>query len=117
MALVDKIKLFLAFLVLGAGLGAFYYFGNQSDLVRVGLLLVALAIAAVVALQSAPGRAGLEFAKSARIEIRKVVWPTRKETVQTTLVVIAMVILVGLYLWLVDTGLLYLVRLLTGQRS
>lgn len=68
-----------------------------------------------VASQSIPGRAALTFAKEARTEVRKVVWPTRKETLQTTGIVLIMVIIVGIMLWLLDMFLLWGVKLLTGQ--
>jgi preprotein translocase subunit SecE len=79
------------------------------------MVLAAVVVAAVVALQSAPGKAALEFAKGARQELRKVVWPERKETMQMTLIVFAMVVVIALFLWVVDWGLLKLVRSLTGQ--
>jgi preprotein translocase subunit SecE len=107
----------VAVLVLVAGIGGYYYLGDQTTLVRVVVLFVALAVTAAVAMQTEPGRAAWVFTKEARQELRKVVWPTRKETTQMTLVVVAMVILVSLFLWIVDWGLLAAVKALTGQRS
>jgi preprotein translocase subunit SecE len=78
-------------------------------------LLVVSGGAAAIALQTAPGRALWEFIADARMEVRKVVWPTRQETIQTTLIVMAMVVVVGLVLWLFDTILMGILRLLTGQ--
>jgi len=113
----DRIKLVLAVLALVAGIGGYYYFNNMSLLVRVLVLLGALAVTVVIGMQTETGRGAWTFTKEARQELRKVVWPTRKETTQMTLVVVAMVILVSLFLWFVDWGLLAAVKALTGQRS
>ena len=78
--------------------------------------MVAFAVASLtVAAQAEQGRAALSFAKEARTEVRKVVWPTRKETLQTTGIVLVMVVIVGILLWLLDMFLLWAVQLLTGQ--
>lgn len=112
--MADKLKLAVAALILGGALGAFYYFSDYSTALRVMGLLVATALAAVVALQSQPGVALASFGRGAAIEVRKVVWPTRKETTQTTLVVLVMVLLMGLVMWGFDSLLAFLVRWLTG---
>jgi preprotein translocase subunit SecE len=111
----DRIKLVLAVLVLSAGIGVYYYLGDQSTAVRVLALLGMLAVALVVAMTSAPGRAAWAFAKESQVEMRKVVWPTRKETMQVTLIVVVMVIVLALFLWIVDWALLSAVKALTGQ--
>ncbi|MFQ6023150.1 MAG: preprotein translocase subunit SecE [Acidiferrobacterales bacterium] len=113
----DKLKLLLAVLIVAIGVGGFYYFDDQSDLVRIPGLLLACALAVVVGLQTAPGRGFQEFAKGSLRELRQVVWPTRKETTQVTLVVVALVIAVALFLWVVDLGLQKAVRLLIGRGS
>jgi preprotein translocase subunit SecE len=110
----DILKIFAAVLILAVGIGGFYYFGDKPDWLRVLMVLGAAALAALVALQTAMGRAAWEFAKVARQELRKVVWPTRKETMQVTLVVFGLVVLVALFLWIVDWGLLKMMRVLTG---
>ena len=110
----DKLKLGLAVLILAGGIGAFYYLGDKPDLVRVGAMLGAAVLAVVVAMQSAQGKAAWEFAKGSRMELRKVVWPSNKETMQVTLVVLGLVILIALFLWLVDWILLEGVQALTG---
>ena len=110
----DTFKLLAAgTLVLGA-LAAFYIFANFSLLARVIGLLAAAGAAVAIALKTEPGAETLEFIRGARSELRKVVWPTRAETTQTTLIVIAMVVIMGLLLWLFDILLLWLVRLVTG---
>ena len=113
----DNLKLALAVLILAGGIVGFYYLETQSDLVRVLAVLAAVGVAAGVALLSAPGQAAWEFAKGARTELRKVVWPSSKETFQVTLMVFVIVILIALFLWVVDWGLLEIVTALTGPRS
>ena len=99
---IDTFKLMTALLVLIAGVVAFYYFEEESQLLRVlGMLAVAV-IAFFIAATSDPGRRGLGFVKEARVEVRKVVWPTRQETLQTTIAVLFMVVLVAIMLWLFD---------------
>ena len=99
---IDTFKLMTAVLVLLAGVGGFYYFEEESQLLRVlGMLAVAV-IAFLIAATSDVGRRSLGFFKDARVEVRKVVWPTRQETVQTTIAVLFMVVLVAIMLWLFD---------------
>ena len=99
---IDTFKLMTAVLVLFAGVVGFYYFEEESQLLRVlGMLAVAV-IAFLIAATSDVGRRSLGFVKDARIEVRKVVWPTRQETVQTTIAVLIMVVLVAIMLWLFD---------------
>ena len=99
---IDTFKLMTAVLVLLAGVGAFYYFEDESQLLRVlGMLAVAV-IAFLIAATSDVGRRSIGFFKDARVEVRKVVWPTRQETVQTTIAVLFMVVLVAIMLWLFD---------------
>jgi preprotein translocase subunit SecE len=99
---IDTFKLMTAVLVLLAGVVGFYYFEEESQLLRVlGMLTVAV-IAFLIAATSEMGRRSLGFVKDARVEVRKVVWPTRQETVQTTIAVLFMVILVAIMLWLFD---------------
>ena len=113
--MADKIKLTLAVLILAAGIAAFYYFDTQPDIVRVLIVLGAAGLTIAVGYPTAVGRSVWEFLKAARGELRKVVWPTNKETMQVTVVVFGMVVLVALFLWLVDWGLLKSMRLLTGR--
>ena len=112
---LDTFKLVIAIMILLAGIGGFYYYADASLLYRV-LGLVAMAIVAVgVALTTGTGQAIVSFGREARAEVRKVVWPTRQETVQTTLMVVVAVIILGIFLWLIDMMLLKAVQMLTGQ--
>ncbi len=110
----DTLKLLAASAIVLIALVAFYVFANHSLLVRVIGLLVAASAAVAIALKTELGAETVEFVRGARSELRKVVWPTRAETTQTTLIVIAMVIVMGILLWLFDVLLLWLVRLITG---
>ncbi|WP_295390670.1 preprotein translocase subunit SecE [uncultured Thiodictyon sp.] len=114
-ASLDLAKLAGAALLLIVGIFAFYYFAAWSGLLRVLGLLVITGAAVAIAFQTEQGRALWQFIADARMEVRKVVWPTRQETIQTTLVVMAMVVVVALVLWLFDTVLMAILRFLTGQ--
>ncbi len=112
--MADKLKILVSILIVLASIGTFYYFSDQSLLMRVLGLLFALAVVIYIMLQTAVGRGTWVFAQDAQIELKKVVWPTRKETVQTTLIVMAMVILIAIFLWLLDMLLVWAVRSITG---
>jgi preprotein translocase subunit SecE len=112
---LDTAKLVIAALLLVAGIVAFYFFEGQSMLLRVIGLLVITGAAVAIASQTTPGRTLWQFALDSRMEVRKVVWPTRQETLQTTLIVIVMVLIVGIILWLFDMVLMAILRFLTGQ--
>lgn len=112
---LDPLKLVAAALLVAGGIGGFYFFEESSLLLRVLGLLAVVAVSVVIALQTGVGRRVWRFGVDARTEVRKVVWPTRQETVQTTLIVFVMVLLMSFILWLVDMGLMAIVRSLTGQ--
>jgi preprotein translocase subunit SecE len=113
----DSLKLGIAVAMLAAGIIAFYRFDDQLLVLRVLGLLAVAGISVFVAAQSSTGKNIIGFIRGAQTEVRKVVWPTRAETVQTTLAVILMVFLVGIFLWLLDMLLLWAIQLLTGQGS
>ncbi len=110
--MADKVKLTVAMLIVAIGIVGFYYFGDH-ELIQWLSLLVAAGLAIALAMQSAQGRAVWAFAKEARIELRKVVWPTTRETMQVTIVVFVLVLLVAVFLWVVDWVLLQVVQGLT----
>lgn len=110
----DTIKLAAAGALVLAGLVAFYYFGQQSLLLRVVGLLVIAGLAAFIVYQTDLGKRTVAFFRDARTEVRKVVWPTRAETTQTTLTVFIIVVIVGIFLWLLDMLLAFLFRVITG---
>ena len=111
----DALKWFVAAALLFAGLTGFYYFAEHSTLLRVIGVLIGIGAAAVVAVQTERGHAIWEFMRDSRTEVRKVVWPTRKETTQTTLIVMGVAGLVAVIMWGLDSILAVLVRLLLGQ--
>ena len=110
----DKLKLILAVLLVAGGIGGFYYFGDKPEALRVAIVLAAGVLAVVVAATTAFGRSTWEFFKGSRMELRKVVWPEKKETMQITLVVFVMVVLVAVYMWMIDWGLHEIVKAVTG---
>jgi preprotein translocase subunit SecE len=114
---LDIAKLALGILVAVGGLGAFYYLSDQSPAIRWLAVLVGIAIGAAIALQSQYGRRFWQFVQAARVELRKVVWPNRQETVQTTIVVFVFVVVSGVFFWLLDILLGWITKQLTGQGS
>ncbi len=113
--MADNVRWAVVVALLGGAIGLFYYFSDQSLLLRVIGLVAAAGIAVAVALQTAKGRLAWSMMGEARMEVRKVVWPTRKETVQTTGIVLVMVTIVALLLWALDGLLGYLMRQLLGH--
>ena len=112
---MDTVKLIVSLMILLAGIAGFYYYAEESLLYRVLGLVAVVMVAAGIALTTATGQAILSFGRESRAEVRKVVWPTRQETIQTTLMVVVAVIIIGIFLWIVDMLLLEAVQLLTGQ--
>ena len=98
----DTIKLMLALLVLIAGIVGFYYFSEQPLLYRVLGILGAVAIAVGISATTQKGRGLITFLGLSRSEVRKMVWPTRAETMQTTLMVFILVVILAIFLWFID---------------
>lgn len=110
----DALKWLFVVALVAAGVVGNSYFAEQALLYRV-LGLVALgAIALFVAVNTAKGNAFYTLLQESLVEVRKVVWPTRQETNQTTLIVVAVVIIMGILLWLLDTFLGWLASLIIG---
>ena len=99
---MDKLKLVAAGLVVIAGIAIFYVFNDVSVLLRTGIFIISLVAGAGIAFTSGPGQTAWQFAVGTKAEVRRVIWPTRRETIQSTMVVIVLVILIGLFLWLLD---------------
>jgi preprotein translocase subunit SecE len=98
----DKFKVVLAVVALVAGVVGFFYLAGQPTLVRAAALVVGLLISAGIAYTSAAGRDFLNFAKESVRETKKVVWPTRKEATQITMIVFAFVVVMAIFLWGTD---------------
>jgi preprotein translocase subunit SecE len=111
----DTTKLLFAIVLLVCGVIGFYYFSEQLLLYRVLGVIGLSGIAVVLVLTTVMGRDFLGFLRESRVEVRKMFWPTRAETMQATLVVVALVFVVGIILWLLDMFLFWGVGLLTGQ--
>jgi len=111
---LDWLKWAVVALVTAAAVWGNLEFASQSALVRWPALLALAAVGILVALQTTQGAAFWALAKSARSEIRKVVWPTRQEATQTTLVVVVVVVVMALILWGLDTFLGWLASKLIG---
>ena len=101
-SVADKAMLAVAVLVLLAGIVGFHQLAEASAWLRAAALLGGIVAAVVIALISRSGRRFIGFAQHSVDETRKVVWPTRKETIQTTLIVFAFVFVMALFLWLAD---------------
>ncbi len=107
----DSMKLGLGALLILAGMGAFYYYADELILLyRVLILLGAVVLSAVIFYQTAAGKSIWVYLQDARTELRKVVWPTRAETLQTTLLVSVVVIIAGFGLWGLDLLFGWMVR-------
>jgi preprotein translocase subunit SecE len=112
---LDTVKLVAALAILIGGIAGFYLLDTYPLAVRWLIVLVSLVAGIFVALQSEQGRAIWNFIKDSRVELRKVVWPTRQETLQTTLVVAVAVLVMGIFFWALDAVLGAVTRALTGQ--
>lgn len=110
----DTVKLLVSLMVLVAGIIGFYYFKEESQLLRVLGILAVAAVSFMIIATTLIGKRSLGFAKDARVEVRKVVWPTRQETTQTTIAVLVMVLIVAIMLWLIDMFLGWSIRSLLG---
>jgi preprotein translocase subunit SecE len=110
----DVAKLILAILAMVAAVFGFYFFSEQSLLLRVIGLLVVLSLAIGLAYTTNLGQSFWQFAQGSKIELKKIVWPTQKETLQTTLIVVVMVLVVGILLWMFDGLLMWGIGLITN---
>ncbi len=103
--MMDNIKLILAMALVVAGIWGYYLLDDAAIVLRVLAVAAGVVAGFVVSTFSEPGRQALQFAREALAEVRKVVWPTRKETLQTTAAVFAFVVAMALFLWLTDKSL------------
>jgi len=110
----DSLKWLVVVALVVAGVVGNQYFSAEPLLYRVLVLLALAVVAGFAALQTAKGQAFFGLAKEARTEIRKVVWPSRQETTQTTLIVVAVVLVMALVLWGLDSLLGWLVSMIVG---
>ncbi len=106
--MTDKIKVGVAFLLLVSGVAGFYLLSDSPMIVKLASVLGGIGAAVVVAWSSEPGRRFFEFARESKDETKKVVWPTRKESMQTAGMVFAFVVVMAVFLWVSDKSLEYL---------
>ena len=111
---LDGVKWLVVALIVGAGAYCNWYFAEESLLYRVVALIIVAFVAGFIALQTAKGASLWLILKEARIEFRKVVWPTHQETVQTTLLVLVVVVIAAIILWGLDSLLSWLVSGVIG---
>ena len=110
----DAVKWLVTASLVAVGVAGNSYYSEESLLYRVLALLALALVAGFVALQTAKGKAFFTLFKEAKVEIRKVVWPTRQETLQTTAIVVVVVLLMGLVLWGIDSLLSWMVSGVIG---
>ena len=115
MSMAERGKIAVAVLIAVGGLVAYYWLADRPTVVRLAILLGALAAATVVMWFTDTGRTFMVFARESWEEAKRVVWPTRKETLQTTGVVFLFVFTMALFLWMVDAGLLWITQKLLGS--
>ncbi|GAB3678066.1 preprotein translocase subunit SecE [Salinisphaera aquimarina] len=114
-SLLDTALLWLAIVVLLASIVGYYYFTAHTDLVRVLGMLGGVVVAVAIALQTQVGKMAWSYAQGSRTELRRMVWPTRRETIQTTLMVVVVVLILAIFIWALDIVLAWAVTLLTGR--
>jgi preprotein translocase subunit SecE len=112
---LDSAKLAIAIALVVGGIIAYYWFETQAWYLRGAYVVGGTVLGLFLAWQTAVGRNTLAFILSSRNEVRKMVWPTRQETLQTTMAVIVVVLITGILMWGLDLFLFWALRGLTGQ--
>lgn len=112
---LDTLKLLLSAAILVGGLYGFYYYENDLALpLRVLMVLGGTGVGIALAMTSVQGQQLWQFIQGSRVELRKVVWPTRQETTQTAIAVFVFTLILAMFFWALDSGLLWLTRRLVG---
>lgn len=112
---LDTALLWLSVVVLVASIAGYYYFTAYSDLLRVLGTLGGVIVAVLIAMLTSMGKVAWSYVRGSRMELRRVVWPNRKETVQTTLLVVVFVLILAVLIWILDIILGFSVSQLTGR--
>ena len=113
---LDNVLMLLVVLIVGAAIFGFYYFETEYNVaVRVGGLFASTAVAIAVLMQTASGKSMWTYIKGSQVEMRKVVWPTRRDSVTTTIMILVVVMILGAFMYGVDAILLWGVKTLTGR--
>ena len=113
-SLFDTLKLLGSVLILLVGIVSYYYLIQISILFRVLMVLASVVVSLVIFFQTQRGKTLWEFFQGSRVEIKKVIWPTKQETFQTTLTVFVFVLIMGIFFWLLDFLLLFLTNTITS---
>ena len=111
---MDGLKWVVVFALLAAAVVGNYLYSDVSVVLRAAAVVVLVAAAGGIAALTAKGKTAISFARESRMEVRKVVWPTRQEATQTTFIVLAVTVIMALALWGIDGIMVRLVRLVTG---
>ena len=111
---LDRLKWGIVFILLAGAVVGNYIFGDMSPLIRAVAVVVLVAVAGLIAIQTVKGQNAMAFAKEARTEVRKVVWPTRQEALQTTGIVLVATVIMSILLYGLDAVLFWFVGLITG---
>ncbi len=111
---LDGLKWGIIILLLGGAVAGNYVYGEMSVLIRAVAVVALVVIAGLIAIQTEKGRSAVAFAKESRTEVRKVVWPTRQEAVQTTGIVLLATAFMSILLWGLDSFLFWIVGFITG---
>ena len=111
---VDTLKLMASVSILFASIVSFYYFSEVSVLIRALVIIFSLVISLLIFFRTQRGIIFWDFLQGSRVEMRKVVWPTKQETIQTTLTVFIFVLILGIFFWLLDFILLYITTSITS---
>ncbi|WP_064601595.1 preprotein translocase subunit SecE [Photobacterium sp. J15] len=111
---MDGLKWVAVFALLAAAVVGNYLYSDVSVVLRAAAIVVLVAAAGGIAAFTAKGKTAISFARESRMEVRKVVWPTRQEATQTTFIVLAVTVIMALALWGIDGIMVRLVRLVTG---
>lgn len=112
----DFLKWGLVLILLAGAVAGNYIFGEESVLYRAIGVVVAIAVAGLIAMQTDKGRSAVIFAKESKTEIRKVVWPTRQEAIQTTAIVLVATLIMSIIMWGLDSVLFWVVGFITGLK-
>ncbi len=115
--MADKIKLAIAILLVIIGIVGYYVLAEQAAVLRVVSVLVGILAGIGMAWLTVPGKQFYVFSQESVAEARKVVWPTRKESLQMTGIVFAFVVVMAIFLWIVDASLLFMVEKIMGGGS
>tara|TARA_B100001750_G_scaffold46496_1_gene34720 strand:+ start:1380 stop:1760 length:381 start_codon:yes stop_codon:yes gene_type:complete len=111
---LDTFKMIAAVAILVFSIFSFYYFTDLSVLIRVLAIIFSVVISLLIFFKTQRGLIFWDFLQGSRVEMRKVVWPTKQETIQTTLTVFIFVLILGIFFWLLDFVLLYITTSITS---